>query len=314
MYARLAILVAVLACTTVHAQTPSPVVEQFTGTTTANPWYFYDGACLTAGTSAATSNPGAIPGCTSILPTYYTNQTSNDPALVGGDNGFLGANYAPPSLWQQQADLPGSGALRFTNGAPYGAFETGAIISKNTFSTTSGLQITFKTVTYRGYTVSYDNGMKGYMDTGADGIGFFLLDGAADLSRFPGVGANGGSLGYSCSNTNFDTAPRSPGMVRGYDGMVGAYLGVGVDEFGNFLDGTVNTLGLPSTFAGGDNTATGGGYLPNTVGLRGAGNVSWGPLSAAYGNNPYNSSSPYYPANLSSQCPAGGGTYDWARG
>jgi len=316
MYARLAILLAVLACASVHAQTQSPFLEQFTGTTTDNPWYFYDGACLTASTLSATGNPGSIPGCTTLLPTYYSNQTSNDQALVGGDNGFLGAGYAPASPWQQQADLPGSGALRFTNGAPYGAFEAGAIISKNTFSTANGLQITFKTVTYRGYTVSYDNGMKGNTDTGADGMSFFLLNGATDLSRFPGVGANGGSLGYTCTNTspNFDTAPRAPGIVRGYDGMVGAYLGVGVDEFGNFLDGTVNTLGLPSSLTGGDNTASGGGYLPNTIGLRGGGNVSWGPLSAAYGNNPYNSNLPYYPAYLSSQCPAGTGTYDSARG
>ena len=312
MFIRITAVVMLLACAIAHAQ--SPFVEQFTGTTTDNQWYFYDGACLTAGTNGATGNPGKIPSCTSILSSYYNKQTNNDPYFVGGDNGYLGGSSPPASMGQQQPDAAGNGALRFTNGYPYGQFESGAIISRNTFSTSSGLAITFKTVTYLGETVGY-NGI-GTNNTGADGVSFFLLDGATSLSQYPGVGANGGSLGYTCSNTptNFDAAQRAPGVVRGYDGLVGAYLGVGVDEFGNFLDGTVNTLGWTSNITEGDNTATGGGYAPNTIGLRGGGSVSWAPLTAAYGNNPYNSSLPYYPSYLSTECPAGTGTYDSTRG
>ena len=67
-------------------------------------------------------------------------------------------------------------------------------------------------------------------------------------------------MGYSCSNSN------TP-----YNGLNGGYLGLGIDEYGNFLNGTVNTLGETGTTASGDNTATGGGYQPGRIGLRGAG-------------------------------------------
>jgi type IV pilus assembly protein PilY1 len=304
----------------VSAVAQSPFVEQFTGTTTENSWYSYDGACLTAGTGpGAGNNPGQIPGCTSVLSTYYRNQEDADTALVGGQRGYLGSSSAPASPSQQKPDDPGSGALRFTNGAPFGQQETGAIVSASTFPSTAGVQITFKTVTYRGMTQAANsaanNRGKGGGDDGADGISFFLMNGATDLARYPGVGAFGGSLGYTCSNINFDTTARSAGSVRGYDGLVGGFLGIGVDEFGNYLNGSVNTLGLSSnTLAAPDNTATGGGYLPNVIGLRGAGSVSWTALNTAYDRDPGDSDKPYYPASLASQCPAGTGSYDATRG
>src|SRR6185312_4329725 len=68
---------------------------------------------------------------------------------------------------------------------------------------------------------------------GADGMSFFLMDGSVDMtnSAIDHIGSWGGSLGYSCSNVNPD-----------YHGMVGAYLGLGIDEWGNFLNGTSNNL------------------------------------------------------------------------
>jgi type IV pilus assembly protein PilY1 len=307
-----AALAALLACSALHAQAQSPFVEQFTGTTTGNLWYFYNGACLTAGTNAAAANPGQIPGCLNILSTYYAQQADGDPVLVGGDNGYLGSSNPPAGPGQQQPDSVGNGALRFTNGDPYGHDESGAILSASTFSTAQGVQITFKTVTYRGSTFLTPGVVT--QNTGADGISFFLVNGATSLVAYPGVGAYGGSMGYSCSNSNFDTGPRTPGIVRGFDGLSGAYLGIGVDEFGDFLNGSVNTLGMPSTITWGDNTASGGGYLPNTIGLRGAGSVSWPELTAAYGKNPYSSNLPYYPASLASACASGSGAYDPQRG
>jgi type IV pilus assembly protein PilY1 len=309
---RAALMAVLLTSTPLHAQ--SPFIEQFTGSTTNNSWYFYDGACLTAGTNSAVHNPGQIPGCKSLAVSYYQKQVNSDQALVGGSRGFLGSSSAPAAPTLVVPDPAGSGALRFTNGAPYGMSEDGAIISADTFPSAQGLQLTFKTVTYRGQTVQYGDGV-GSANDGADGIGFFLMDGATSLTRYPGVGALGGSLGYSCSNKNFDTNLRTAGLVRGFDGLVGAYLGLGVDEFGNFLNGTSNTLGLSSNPAlVPDNTASGGGYFPNAIGLRGGGNVSWAALRDAYGNNPLDSRRPYYPASLASQCPPGTGTYDAAKG
>jgi type IV pilus assembly protein PilY1 len=221
------------------------VSDDFTQANDSNNWKTYNGACLTAG-----DGTGAIPACVGLP--YYGSQT-----LVGGNSGKL-------------PDPAGSGALRFTNGSPGGYNQAGGIISNFTFPTGAGLQVTFKTVTYRG-----DSGGAG--KDGADGISFFLMDGS--LAPYD-TGAFGGSLGYTCSNANNDSTKRADGTTRGFDGLRGGYLGLGIDEYGNFLNGTTNTLGEKGTSASGDNTASGGGYQPGRVGLRGAGSVSWAGLNA----------------------------------
>lgn len=256
--------------------------EDFTGISTTNDWYFLNGACLTAGTSTLLVSPGKVPACTTVLATYYVNQPDHDQYLVGGKSGFLGSSTPPSNPAGQVADPViggvGYGALRFTNGYPYGHNENGAIISKDTFGTGQGIQVTFKTVTYEG-----DSGGAG--NDGADGLSFFLLDG----SKQTGIGAFGGSLAYSCSNSN-----------PNYDGINGGYIGLGIDEYGNFLNGTNLVSGYtgpnPAT---GDNTAYGYGYKPGRIGMRGAGSVSWKALNDAYGSDPNNSSKPYYPSSLS---------------
>ncbi len=260
--------------------------EDFTGTATVNSWYYFNGACLTAGSATVGANPGAIPGCGAVLSSYYSLQSNHDAAMVGGNSGFLGSTSAPST-----PDPAGSGALRFTNGAPYGHSESGAILSANTFNTGAGIQVTFKTVTYKG-----DSGGAG--GDGADGISFFLMDG----SKPPGLGAFGGSLAYSCANNNVP-----------HDGLNGAYLGLGIDEYGNFLNGT----NLVSSYVGtnvatGDNSAYGYGYKPGRIGLRGAGSISYTGLTTAYGTDPGNSALPYYPASLSTSCAVSGGVYSGA--
>jgi type IV pilus assembly protein PilY1 len=220
--------------------------EDFTQKTTTNNWYFFNGACLTAGSSAPAAQPSTVPGCSNIFTSYYKQQQDKDVALVGGTSGYLGS-IIPPTGTTITPDPAGSGALRFTNGFPYGHAENGAIVSGFTFPNNQGLLITFKTVTYLG-----DSGGGG--GDGADGMSFYLMDG----SQPPGLGSWGGSLGYTCSNSN-----------PPYDGLVGAYLGLGIDEFGNFLNQ-------------GDNTNSGFGYVPGRIGLRGAGNISWAYLNATY--------------------------------
>ena len=260
-----AALLAALAGAPLHAQTVYS--EDFTGGTTTNSWYFFNGACLTAGTSSATASPGSVPSCATAWTNYYHKAANADPYLVGGNSGYLGQSSAPSSGSTETPDPNGSGALRFTNGSPYGHNESGAIVSADTIGTGQGLRVTFKTITYRG-----DSGGSG--GDGADGISFFLMDG----SRAPGLGAFGGSLGYTCSNSN------TP-----HDGLWGGYLGLGIDEYGNFLNQ-------------GDNTATGYGYQPGRIGLRGAGSVSWAALNAAYGTDPLGATDrtlPYYPSSAS---------------
>lgn len=261
-----AIVMLSAAWSTVQAQ--NTVAEDFTGASTTNRWYFANGACLTAGASTNTSSPGQIPSCTSIKSSYYSLAQDGDPALVGGYNGTSGTAQTLP-------DPVGNGALRFTNGYPYGHFENGSIVSASTFNAGQGVQITFKTVTYRG-----DSG--GVGGDGADGMSFYLIDGSVSPSSplWNGIGSTGGSLGYSCSNSN------SP-----YVGLIGAYLGLGIDEFGNFLNGVNLTPGYTGpNVATGDNAAYGYGYKPNRIGLRGAGNVSWPYLNATYPS--------YYPSSV----------------
>lgn len=237
----------------------STYTEDFTGAATTNQWYTKNGACLTAGTNTSTAQPSTIPSCGTLWTSYYSGK---DTLLVGGSAGTTlgGVTTAP-------IDPVGSGALRFTNGYPYGYNESGAIVSATTFDASSGIQITFKTVTYRG-----DSGGAG--TDGADGIGFLLMDGSLSTTAptYNGIGSVGGSLGYSCSNAN-----------PPYDGLIGAYIGLGIDEYGNFLNGASLYPGYTgSNAATGDNAALGFGYKPNRIGLRGAGNVSWNYLHATY--------------------------------
>jgi type IV pilus assembly protein PilY1 len=166
--------------------------------------------------------------------------TSGNVTLNGGYNGTM-------------PDTTGQGALRLTNNTNY---ETGAIASGFTFPTGSGVNITFVTTTYGG--------------NGADGMTFFLMDGSVTpTATYTGnsLGASGGSLGYSCSNGN-----------PTFDGLYGGYIGVGIDEYGNFQNK-------------GDNTSGGPVFRPNSVSVRGKGNVSWKWLNANYPN--------YYPSSLS---------------
>ena len=292
------------------------VSEDFTCQVSSLQWFFFNGACLTAGTSSSTTSPGGIPACSTVMNTYYgvanyggVAGKNADTTLVGGQRGYLGSSTATGAAITP--DDNGSGALRFTNGSPYGNQERGAIVSDYTFPTNNGVQISFKTIAYLG---SADGPYK----DGADGISFFLLDGCMPIAggpspastcpksfiygtaqtpaiaqTFPAIGATGGSLAYSCSNSN------SP-----YDGLVGGYLALGVDEWGNFLNGTNNTLSEPNTSATGDNTASGGGYQSGRIGLRGAGSISWQALNTAYGTY-VDSTHPYYPSSLGPSCSSG---------
>lgn len=253
-------------CATAQAQVANVIQENFTGDSVNNPWIALGGACLTAGDSSTTiANGIGIPAC--VNDPYYTtnpNTGNSDLPLVG-----LPSSGTSP-------DAIGSGALRLTNGGNQGLNESGAIISANPFPSTQGLQVTFTTYTYGGNAYGASNGT----NPGADGIGFYLIDAGQYANSGvnfsgPDLGAFGGSLGYSCSNTN---AP--------YNGMTGAYIGLGIDEYGNFLNYN-------------DNTSTGqtvtptneGQQNPGEIGLRGAGNINWTWLNQNY--------SAYYPNSLS---------------
>jgi len=248
----------VLAClgSSAKAQTANVVQDSFTGTTANLSWAPFNGACLTAGNGS-----GTVPACSGLA--YYSGQTQ-----VG-----LTSN----------ADTKGNGALRLTNGyLKSGSYynQNGAIISTTPFPSNQGIQVTFTTYTYGG-----DNS-GGH---GADGIGFYLLNGAdagivQTAAANPSTSGNtgtitsstdtwslgswGGSLGYSCSNSN-----------NYYAGMTDAYIGLGMDEYGNFLNNSDNTA--TGDQASSSNGGNGAEYQPGRIGLRGYGNVNLVSLQAA---------------------------------
>ena len=195
---------------------------------------------------------------------YYACLTARN-GSSNGTSTIPGCNYSSP-------DVSGSGALRLT---PASGNQHGAIVSNYTFPSSQGLQVTFTTYAFGG-----DRGGSGGL--GADGISFFLMDGSVGTSlgsgnsAIPNLGAWGGSLAYSCSNGN------SP-----YNGLTGAYLGLGMDEYGNFLNSGDNTsTGIAAqsatTSSNGYNNWGNGTYQSNRIGLRGAGNVSWFWLNQNY--------------------------------
>ncbi|HEX7325120.1 MAG TPA: PilC/PilY family type IV pilus protein [Rhodanobacteraceae bacterium] len=221
--------------------------DDFTGTSASLNWTALNDACLTAG-----NGTGSIPACSSV-------------------NWMNGQSYTIPA-----ADTtPGQGALLLT---PPRDDQTGAILSGfPPFPLSQGIQITFTTYTYGG-----DSG--GLSHDGADGIVFFLTDGTKPAPTK--AGAEGGSMGYDCSNDN--------GV---YDGIAYGYLGLGIDEFGNFLnsgdngsEGIINSNAPGGSTANGTNTywdngtgigpGTGLQYQPQRIGLRGAGNTNWAWLQA----------------------------------
>ena len=284
----LTLLLAACAVQGVAAYANVNVTENFTGAATVNPWFYFGGACLTASSVAGTGSnsygPGTPPGCTADG-SYYQNQGNPNEVLVGGYNGTA-TGYASFGS-ASPLDPVGDGALRFTNGcinssitscATYygggGHRENGAIVSADTFSTNQGLDITFKTVSYRGDS-------QGAGNDGADGMSFFLIDASQWSPTVDPIGSWGGSLGYSCSRTN------TP-----YQGMIGAYLGLGIDEYGNFLNGSVWDQNNQQFSYYGDNTSSGYGYKPNRIGLRGAGSIAYPWLNQNYPDD--------YPSGLSS--------------
>jgi large repetitive protein len=101
-------------------------------------------------------------------------------------------------------DTAGNGKLRLTNSSTN---QVGGVFGQTSFPTSNGLDVTFTSYQWGGGS--------------ADGLGFLLaaVDPANPTSPTT-IGPSGGSLGYSPA-----------GSVRG---LTNAYLGVGLDVFGNF--------------------------------------------------------------------------------
>ncbi len=126
-------------------------------------------------------------------------------------------------------DPNGDGWLRLTGKSTY---QTGFVYYNKSIPANQGLIIDFDYASWGG--------------NGADGISFFLFDGTTSTFN---IGANGGSLGYA--------------QKCGLNGLSGGYLGIGLDEFGNFSNPNECRIGGP-------------GYRPDSVAIRGPGSLLTG--------------------------------------
>jgi uncharacterized repeat protein (TIGR01451 family) len=127
-------------------------------------------------------------------------------------------------------DAPGSGALRMTNDST----NTASFVIFNTpVSAALGVIATFD--------------YYGYDGSGADGLGFLIIDGSQTPTT---VGGDGGSLGYA------------PNTTQNLAGIVGGYVGIGLDEYGNYSNPTEGRVGGP-------------GVRAESVAVRGAAGTNW---------------------------------------
>jgi len=127
-------------------------------------------------------------------------------------------------------DPTGDGWLRLTRDLPY---QAGSAIVNQPFPSKLGVLVDLEYKTWRQKTNS--------IFTGADGFSAFLFD--ASVPTFQ-IGGFGGSLGYA------------PHEKEGLKGLSGGFVGIGVDEFGNYSNPTEGRTG-------------GVGFLPNSIGVRG---------------------------------------------
>ena len=171
---------------------------------------------------------------------YVVGGTGATTAGTGTNVACLTASGSPaaqvPASCADTADAAGSGALRITQ--KQGA-QTGFLLNDHALPTKAGLDISFDMYQYGG--------------NGADGITFFLSDGAYALTS---VGAAGGSLGYS--NSTKGSGIGKPGVPHGL-------LGVAFDAYGNFTYETNNASCAT------DPAWIGTARSPQTVAVRGPG-------------------------------------------
>src|SRR5690606_38718595 len=126
------------------------------------------------------------------------------------------------------------------------------------FNSTNGIEIEFEYSMYGGTTFDGSYG---------DGLSVFLYDASVPLN----IGSRGGGLGYAYNRAFSPASARAPGLS-------GGYLGIGLDEFGNFrgrrYQGNSRVNGVNMTWATNSHITLRGAMHPTGLsggGLRGLG-------------------------------------------
>jgi len=200
---------------------------------------------LVIGAFLAVTVPAAAVGATTIGGETFSGTTVTSPFWQSGGVGSTLAGWPGkgcltagtdtaatpvPGCNLGSPDADGSGVARLT---PSDFSRAGYLLFNDPLPINYGLDITFHQAQYGG--------------SGADGISFFIVDGAVELER---PGFFGGALGY---------ATYTPG---GISGVAGGLLGIGLDVYGNFASSEVDGYGCSRA----------PGNRPNRVTVRGPGN------------------------------------------
>ncbi|MFJ7566547.1 DUF6701 domain-containing protein [Herminiimonas sp. NPDC097707] len=186
------------------------------------------------GTRQATANGNADLGATQSLAINPSGGLS-----CFGD-GFDRANGAPGTDW-----LVGNVG---------GTFGNPAIVNNRLRLTNNSAQVSTYATLQRlfpaaGNKIVIEFMQYSYAGTGADGMGIVL----SDAAESPIAGAFGGSLGYAPKQTSL-------GGDTTHEGFSGGWLGVALDEFGNYSSNTEGRSGGSAP-----------GFTPDSVAIRGSG-------------------------------------------
>ena len=139
------------------------------------------------------------------------------------------------------------GYLRLTNNSTN---QAGYATLNGSFASPAGFSISFEFFSFNATVGSISS-----TTTGADGISVFLVDANGTDPTIPGqftIGAFGGSLGYA------QKTKASGAVTTDVPGVSKGYLGIGLDEFGNYSNPTEGRI-------------LGPGPVPQAVALRGPG-------------------------------------------
>lgn len=172
----------------------------------------------------------------SIVITQTAQVTFTAPTLCFNDSfaGTLGTNWSVGSQSGSWTPAIVSGRLRLTDATTGQA--TWATLQRLLPAAGNKVTVEFEHFAYGG--------------SGADGVAVVF----SDASVAPAAGAFGGSLGYAQkSNPGSDCV-----IVGGCPGFAGGWLGIALDEYGNFSNPTEGRYG-------------GTGFIPDSVSIRGSG-------------------------------------------
>ncbi|MEG4839868.1 DUF4347 domain-containing protein, partial [Microcoleus sp. B9-D4] len=192
----------------------------------------------------------------------FKNSTVRGPWIYGGNNGALfdptsgipAANQLIPGITGGTVSgvlpalggaSPGEGALLLT---PAVNRREAFVIYNNPIPSTDGIRVQFDFYSY-GSNQQFPSPQPFISPQPGDGLGFFLIDGTVSPTR---TGGYGGSLAY---------APRT-----NIPGIEGGYLGIGLDEFGNFSTSTEGRSGPEPPPIPGSSI---GSFRPDSVTVRG---------------------------------------------